>query len=152
MIYYISYVSTAINALSEADLLLYLTKFKEKNTAKNLTGMLLYIEGTFIQTIEGEREVVEALYNKIKIDQRHKDVFLILSGLWKERKFNDWSMAFRSLSINDAKKISGFSNISELSLLSAQSNDEKHPALRLLQSFYDQLPLHQKLTDRISEN
>lgn len=152
MIYYISYVSSAVKTLSDADLLTMLTKFRNNNKANNLTGMLLYLEGTFIQTIEGDKETVNKLYEKIKIDTRHKDIFKMLDGYWKNRNFSDWSMAFRSMTKSEAKKIIGYSDISDLALINAENNNENHPAVKLLQSFYNQLPLHQKLTDRISDN
>lgn len=152
MIYYISYVSSAVKTLDDADLLTMLTKFRNNNKANNLTGMLLYLEGTFIQTIEGDKETVNKLYEKIKIDHRHKDIFKILDGYWKTRNFSDWSMAFRSMTKSEAKKIIGYSDISNIALINAENNNKNHPAIKLLQSFYNQLPLHQKLTDRISDN
>ncbi|MEM7363377.1 MAG: BLUF domain-containing protein, partial [Pseudomonadota bacterium] len=35
-----------------------------------VTGMLLYHEGSFLQALEGDRAVVEALYERIEEDPR----------------------------------------------------------------------------------
>jgi len=152
MVYYISYVSTAVFPLSELKLMELLTQCRTKNKKNNITGMLLYIEGTFIQTLEGEKKYIDELYEKILIDSRHKDIFKLLSGFWKERRFENWSMGFRSTSNKEIQEEYGYSNISDSALLKANKKNENHPALKLLQSFYEQLPLHQKLTDRISDN
>jgi hypothetical protein len=69
----------------------------ENNKDKNITGILLYRGGNFLQVLEGEQEVVEALYEKIKKDPRHRDVMTVSKRQIEQREFNGWEMGFVNL-------------------------------------------------------
>src|SRR5688572_12980573 len=73
------YVSTSIKLFSEEELLEMLKVSRDNNKALDITGLLLYKGGNFMQVLEGPDEVVNSLYEKIKIDPRHKDVTVISS-------------------------------------------------------------------------
>lgn len=51
----------------------------------------------FLQLLEGEKETVENLFEKIKDDKRHSNIVLIVKEKVEERLFSDWSMAFHEL-------------------------------------------------------
>jgi hypothetical protein len=51
---------------------------RDTNARLGLTGMLLHAEGSFFQVLEGQADVVDALYAKIECDQRHAQVTLII--------------------------------------------------------------------------
>jgi hypothetical protein len=55
--------------------------------------MLLYAEGNFFQVLEGPKDVVEALYDKIERDPRHNRVTQIISEPIARRSFGAWHMA-----------------------------------------------------------
>ena len=63
---YLIYMSSATQLMSNEELLELLKTCRENNEKKNLTGMLLYGEGAFVQVLEGEEETVEATYDIIK--------------------------------------------------------------------------------------
>jgi len=73
------------------------------NAAHNVSGILLYKDGSFFQYLEGEREVVEALFERIKRDKRHYAVRLLLSNPINERVFNNWQMGFYEPSMDAIK-------------------------------------------------
>jgi hypothetical protein len=56
--------------------------------------MLLYQNGTFMQMLEGEKQPVLNLYDKITKDDRHTGIHTVLEGDIEERNFEDWSMGF----------------------------------------------------------
>ena len=62
---YIIYVSAAVELLDEYELLNILSASRKNNQARNITGMLIYGEGTFMQVIEGEEDDLKNLYKKI---------------------------------------------------------------------------------------
>lgn len=103
------YVSSATKEMSQEELLELLEQSREKNKEKNLTGMLLYANGNFFQILEGQKEDVMEIYNKITKDKRHRNCFEIDVSEIKERTFGDWSMGFKYLTIKDKKSIEGFS-------------------------------------------
>lgn len=52
---------------------------KHSNNEDDITGILLFSEGNFFQVLEGKKEKVLALYEKIKLDDRHRNIIKILS-------------------------------------------------------------------------
>ncbi len=76
------------------------------NSTKNITGILLYRGGIFLQLLEGRQADIEDLfYNRIKKDTRHNNVIELVKQPAKARLFPDWSMAYRSVSDLDVKMI-----------------------------------------------
>jgi hypothetical protein len=81
--------------MSGAPLDALLKQSRAFNRASGVTGCLLYQDGCFMQMLEGNREVLFALYKKIKIDIRHREVTLVMEGPARYRVFMDWSLALR---------------------------------------------------------
>ena len=69
-----------------------LLKSRQHNPAAGITGVLCHNEATFMQALEGGREAVSALYNRIAQDPRHADVMLLRCEEITERRFASWSM------------------------------------------------------------
>ncbi|WP_320826648.1 BLUF domain-containing protein [Reinekea sp.] len=90
------YVSSAKGAMTEDDLLYLLEQSRSRNEKLNITGMLLYSGGNFMQILEGEDKDVEDIYDAIKIDPRHKGSILVLKQNIEMRTFPDWSMGFKN--------------------------------------------------------
>ena len=67
------------------------------NQAKDFTGCLLHHQGKFVQLIEGQKEVVRNLYERIKEDERHKNIVVLYSESNPVRMFNNWNMVFSDL-------------------------------------------------------
>jgi hypothetical protein len=71
---------------------------RENNARLGLTGMLLYAEGSFFQVLEGQAEVVDAMYAKIEGDKRHAQVTQIIREPIPRRYFDAWTMGFYNVS------------------------------------------------------
>lgn len=71
------------------------------NRAQGITGVLCQGQGYFLQVLEGERSRVNALYQRICGDARHKDVELLRYEDISERLYDPWSMALVRLSAQD---------------------------------------------------
>lgn len=50
-----------------------------------------------MQLIEGEDEKVEGLFDKIRRDNRHKDVTLLIKENITHKNFDKWLMGYRNL-------------------------------------------------------
>lgn len=139
--YFLIYASTATRPLVEHELLDLLTRAREVNTERNVTGLLLYSpgtegeSGTFVQVLEGERTDVQALYVKILRDQRHKNATLIREGDLFRRRFPDWTMGFRDLSTLRPTDVPGFNPIFLQNWTLKKVLSEPDPVLQLLYSF-----------------
>lgn len=101
------YASRASSRLSEATIPALLDDARRNNLALNVTGMLLYIEGSFFQVLEGDAPVVDKLYESISGDARHDRVTQIIREPIAQRSFGDWSMGFVSVSRSQAQGLIG---------------------------------------------
>ncbi|MCC7247558.1 MAG: BLUF domain-containing protein [Lysobacter sp.] len=88
------YRSDALYRMDAADMLKLLLDARAHNIEHDITGLLLYHEDRFMQALEGPREEVEALYRRIALDSRHRNVALEFSEPEEERLFPDWQMGF----------------------------------------------------------
>ncbi len=103
------YVSTSIELLNDEELLDILKVSRENNTSGDITGMLLYKGGNFMQVLEGPDDAVTGIYEKIKKDPRHKGVSIISREQIQTRQFPSWEMAFQNLDNPTVKNEPGYS-------------------------------------------
>ena len=96
-LYQLAYVSSATALFRTADLVSMLEQARELNARDDLTGLLLYRDGAFIQVLEGERERVHAAYERISADPRHTRVTTLIDAPAARREFPDWRMGFFAL-------------------------------------------------------
>ena len=66
----------------------------KNNPEKGITGCLLIGSNSYLQFLEGPNLAVEALYSKIKVDSRHKNVKKLHDRSVDKRWFSLWSMKF----------------------------------------------------------
>jgi hypothetical protein len=103
----LSYVSSADTEMSSSDLLELLQQCLKNNPPLGVTGMLLYGNGTFLQTIEGDDAVVERLVEKIAKDPRHKKLQFFSRKQIEQRQYSGWSMGFHRMSDQELGEIEG---------------------------------------------
>lgn len=92
--FYLIYISSATSPMDDDDLKSLLEEVRPKNLHLNVTGILIYQDGSFMQMLEGDKQTVLDLYDEICVDNRHKGVLTMMTGDIKERNFEDWSMGF----------------------------------------------------------
>lgn len=63
------------------------------NKGQQITGALLLLDDCFVQTLEGDEDVVQALLARISADARHDQLEVLETGLVDGRVFGRWSMA-----------------------------------------------------------
>lgn len=86
----VCYISNA-HALWEADKLKAFFEFvAKKNETMDITGLLLYNEGTFVQLLEGEDTTIETILTKIKKDERHNQLTVMIDQPIKHRLFKKY--------------------------------------------------------------
>lgn len=102
------YCSSATHPFSEQELAELLAVSRARNSAHDITGMLLYRGGEFVQILEGSRSDVEALMEKIGRDPRHRDVRVLLEEPLHERRFDEWTMGYQSLVAAEQGMKSGY--------------------------------------------
>ena len=64
------------------------------NSKHSITGVLYYGRGTFFQSLEGSKEAVADLYQRIKLDARHTEVTLLEFAEVDRKLYADWPMKY----------------------------------------------------------
>ncbi len=73
-----------------------LMRARIKNGSANVTGMLIYHAGVFLQALEGEEAAARAIFAQIEKDPRHEDIRVLCrnTSVGKRRLFGDWAMGY----------------------------------------------------------
>jgi hypothetical protein len=94
MLVRLMYASRADDTANAEILAAILKRSKEHNPTVGVTGVLCFCANAriFLQVLEGGRNAVSTLYNRISQDPRHHDVALLSYDEIGERSFASWSM------------------------------------------------------------
>lgn len=95
--YRIIYLSSATTKFTNDEILALLKNSRTNNNANNITGLLLYSDGNFLQIIEGKDKAIKKLYQKISVDSRHKNIIKVFEGKVSSRIYPNWKMGFNSI-------------------------------------------------------
>jgi hypothetical protein len=128
---YIVYISTSVELMTDEELTEILNEARENNSAKDVTGVLLYSEGTFIQVLEGEPEAIEQIFARIYLDRRHKNIIKLIDKPLEERNFAEWAMGFTTPDAEKVRELEGYLK----STSDILNNDKNHSALTILKTF-----------------
>lgn len=101
------YISDAADDFTPARLVELLHESRTNNDRLGITGFLVYRDGTFIQILEGRRDDVRALYERISRDARHRGIRIVLEEEIDARRFEQWSMGHEPVTPNspDADRV-----------------------------------------------
>ena len=69
-----------------------LTISRRRNSQVDITGTLICRSDMYLQLIEGPEAAVQITYERIKLDDRHVELNLLLSRTVTERLFPKWAM------------------------------------------------------------
>lgn len=125
------YSSEASPGLAVAELEGMLAESRIRNKAHGITGVLVFVEGAFLQILEGEKADVLDLMERIERDPRHRGIKVFYEQDVDERAFGSWSMAYLSPSADDVAKwaeLAGATTIGDV-LASVESNPGRLPGM-----------------------
>ena len=91
----IVYVSSATRQLTEADIGHLLNRARERNQQHDVTGVLLFCHGNFMQYIEGPQASLQTIYDIIRADPMHQQLIELFNEPIASRAMQGWSMAYR---------------------------------------------------------
>jgi hypothetical protein len=72
-----------------------------KNEKFNISGMLFYRNGYFIQLLEGQKEFVNELYKRILSDPRHNNIKILSTTNTNKRLYPSWGMSYEHIEIEN---------------------------------------------------
>jgi hypothetical protein len=134
-IYRVLYTSQCSPEVNEEEVFKIIKHAQEKNTAQGITGMMLYVDDNFIQVLEGEKEQVKALYQKISMDQRHFAIKTVLEGFIPKRLFENWTMGLKILTKMDLEELKMLNNDPQFDLKKLLTN-QQDITLEIMKHFY----------------
>ena len=86
------YISRATRVLTDEEAEALVNRAASNNRKQGITGALLYLQGAFIQVLEGEADAISGLLDRLKRDTRHRDLRLLQDVEVQDRQFKNWSM------------------------------------------------------------
>ena len=124
MLLQLIYSSEAAPELVLADLEKMLAESRLRNQARGITGVLLLVDGVFVQVLEGESDRVLRLLGSLERDRRHRDLKVFYRKFVEERSFVSWSMAYLSPSAEEVARWAQIGGATTLeTVLAALEND-----------------------------
>ena len=128
------YSSRTLGELSPVSLDHILTTSRANNALLGITGLLIHIDGGFLQMLEGEERAVRELYAAIATDRRHHDVRLLLDREYPQA-FAGWSMGFECPS-PDEPETAGMFGVAREAILGKLSPTAGKVVALMLQTYY----------------
>lgn len=129
------YVSTCIGEVGAAELENILEAANRNNAMQNITGMLLYAGGSFMQVLEGEESLIDKTMARIMLDPRHADIIILVRSPIDVRSFDRWSMGFKRLGMEEATSNPAYAPFFERGFNATSIGARPGLALEILSSF-----------------
>lgn len=107
-VFSVVYSSMATAPLDDAALRELLEQSRSSNAERDVTGMLLYRGGRFIQILEGPEQAVRDTMGKIERDPRHDRLRVLIDEFIDERNFAEWTAGYEPISVPDGDAPAGF--------------------------------------------
>jgi hypothetical protein len=108
------YVSIATRDFDENDLRDILQVSRKNNAEQGITGLLLISKRNIVQVLEGAKEPLKQLLEKIRRDPRHRQVTILSFDPAPKRSFKDWSMGYKRIEVSEFEaEFPGFTDIVE---------------------------------------
>jgi hypothetical protein len=133
------YSSQAAEAMTVSGLEKILSDARSGNKARNVTGALVYVDGVFLQILEGDEDVVRSLMASIANDSRHRSVKAFYEAQVEVRAFESWSMAYLSPTAEEMSTWAGLPAATTVDELLAYVNANPDRVPRILVNILETL-------------
>ena len=131
----IVYFSSWTEPFREEDLSTVLEQSRRNNNKTGITGVILYVRGNVIQVLEGEKEAINTLYQRIERDQRHTNIIPVLNRPITQRLFAAWSMGYETITTRQLEEIRTIVDLDNNETAGTPSDD--HIILKTIKVFYE---------------
>jgi hypothetical protein len=112
-LFHLVYISHAAEDISYTDIREILSVSRKNNAQENITGLLIFREGFFLQLLEGSETAVKNILGKIMMDDRNHSLRVLIETESDQRLFQEWQMAFLDgdISSNETADLVGFFDV-----------------------------------------
>jgi hypothetical protein len=134
MTYQIIYSSESATPMQTDELEEILEHARTSNAANGITGALVYVDGVFLQILEGETSSLQDLMARISKDVRHETVTVLREGEIPSAVFSDWKMAYLSATSEQVAKWAGLSGTTDIPEILSDMRRDPHRVTQVAQS------------------
>jgi len=131
MLLQIIYSSESSTPMQMDELEDILQQARVNNATAGITGALIYVDGVFLQILEGEADTVRALMARIAKDLRHETVTVLKEADIPAAVFNDWKMAYVSATPAQVAQWIGLSGATAIPEILTDLRQDPHRTARL---------------------
>ena len=129
------YTSVANEKYDHDEMVFLLDIIRTNNKKLNVTGMLLYDDGSFFQVLEGDKAAVNSLFMQIEKDPRHCKVSKLVEEPITTRSFSEWTMGYSNVTAKELSKIKGLNDFFTDNHCFTELDESR--AIKLLNEFRD---------------
>jgi len=97
MLAHLLYTSVPSSSLRTKGLTQIVEHARVRNRESDVTGMLIWSGEAILQVLEGDIDIISALFARIEKDTRHRDVVLLASVKADRGRFWRWPMGFAEI-------------------------------------------------------
>lgn len=87
---------------------------RRNNARDGINGLMLYHDGLFLQVLEGQADVVDACYERVCQDDRHRSLYLLSRTEAKAPAFSEWRMGFERPAQLDSRERGSLMTLDEI--------------------------------------
>jgi hypothetical protein len=116
MIRQLTYLSIPTDSLTERDAERIAAAAEVANRDAGITGMMAFGGGLLFQVLEGPRDTVEALVQRVRRDSRHRSMQVLTDEMIPSRDFDGFGMSFRTLDEEAVETIGATALIDETAI------------------------------------
>jgi hypothetical protein len=129
----VRYISRFSSGLKPRDIDQIVETSQRNNPGRKITGMLLASGDLFYQLLEGPKDQIDQLYERISKDSRHEQVILLESEIGDfERICPDWAMQKIDLTLKSTAETAPISALLEMICVQRQMAEK---ALKTLDQY-----------------
>jgi len=99
------YMSSAADGFAACEITEQRRRWQSANEKRDISSVLVQFGESFLQLLEGERSMVEAVYKLIRQDRRHAPITHLSREIVRERSFDGLSLAYAGLHPADAQEL-----------------------------------------------
>ncbi|MEC9346357.1 MAG: BLUF domain-containing protein [Pseudomonadota bacterium] len=138
------YLSSAVRQMTADELDSLLRVTRTRNAGRGITGLLLYGEGSFLQVLEGDPDTIAEVFDTIRRDPRHSGLIKVSDATVADRKFGEWSMAWRRIDTAPEDLRDSFRNLRDGILENVDAVSRRDVVDFMVGSFLDSQPQAQR--------
>ena len=126
----VCYISNKSEHVNKKDIQEIFETTQKNNKSRNITGILLYLENSFFQVLEGDRQELVAVFNTIEMDDRHENIFVVIDKPIDKQTFKDYKSGFSIV-----KNSEDLQNLNKYLNETSTSIEESKNILNIIQPF-----------------